>query len=99
MGIFSNFIQKEKLVYYTFSPKNIKKIPGFEPSKVFFHGKIDLLTGLKDANIRAFFVQVKNTKTPLIGCFLRSISRIDVSKIARKYGGGGHKDSAGIEIQ
>jgi nanoRNase/pAp phosphatase (c-di-AMP/oligoRNAs hydrolase) len=33
-----------------------------------------------------------------IGCSLRSNENIDVSKIARSFGGGGHKNAAGINF-
>ena len=92
-----NFVKKENLIYFTFCPNDIKKIPLITTIKEPFSSTKNIPKNLKNINVWANFIQIN--KQEAIKCSLRSIEEIDVSVIARKYGGGGHKNAAGITLK
>ena len=59
-------------------------------------GIVNMLLGVRDVNIAALVI--KTQEGHLKGS-LRSIKNIDVAKIAKKFGGGGHRNAAGLKIE
>ena len=55
---------------------------------------IDILNSVKNANVAILFNEIKND---VVNVSFRSTNNIDVSYIASKFGGGGHKQAAGIK--
>lgn len=57
---------------------------------------IDSLRGIKKAKIAALFKETPNGHTKVS---LRSKGDIDVEKVARRFGGGGHVNASGYEVE
>jgi len=61
-----------------------------------FEGVVDFAMHLRDVSIGVLFKDTSDTKTKLS---LRSKSAVDVSELAKRFGGGGHFNAAGATIE
>jgi len=93
-----------ELEIYKEALKNIKFVSGGRivytklktASKVEVRSIVDFIRTFEKIEIAMVF---KKLKTDLFKVSLRSKSRADVNKIAKKYGGGGHKRASGCTIK
>ena len=59
-------------------------------------GIVNMLLGVRGVNIAALMTK---TSEGHLKCSLRSIKNINVAKIAKKFGGGGHQNASGLKIE
>lgn len=88
------FDKKNKLIYSVFTEKDMSEI-GYLP-KAAFEGFVETINTTPDAKFAMFLKQDGN----IIKGSLRSdpFKNIDVSRIAKLFGGGGHKLAAGFSV-
>lgn len=92
--ILNHFKKSEGLVYLKVYTKDAKELK--VKSTDAFRKYINTFKGIEEVKIWSFCIQIADDK-PII-CEIRS-TKIDVQKVAEKYGGGGHKNAAGAPVK
>jgi phosphoesterase RecJ-like protein len=83
-----------RIAHITVTPGMLKKA-GAKPIDT--ENFIEIARSIKDVDVAIFFKQ--NFKKGRVNVSLRSKGRVDVNKVARKFGGGGHRKAAGCVIE
>ena len=92
--VLEHFGQKDKVVYLKVLPKDVKMLKIKDISEIKEH--INTFKGFKEIKIWIFCVQM--SEKAKIVCEIRS-TKIDIQKVAQKYGGGGHQNAAGASLK
>lgn len=87
--------KKTKMAYSYISQSDLKKYGTGEDE---LGGLVNLLSGIPESDFSLLLIENKfgNTKASLRS---ESYKKIDVAKIAKAFGGGGHKLAAGFEVE
>lgn len=88
--VLANFKTHKNVIYYFVTLNDIKKLKIKDTSS----NRVDFLANIEGYDIWIFFIENKDGS---IRVRLRS-SKKDISKLAKKYNGGGHKKAAGAII-
>lgn len=88
--VLANFKTHKNVIYYFVTLNDIKKLKIKEAAS----NRVDFLANIEGYDIWIFFIENKDGS---IRVRLRS-SKKDISKLAKKYNGGGHKKAAGAII-